>query len=568
MLFAVAAMTLSTAASGDEATSAYRTIPFTLPEAGSRIEPVDLDGDGLVDLLTADNEKLSVYFQRRDGEQAFDFARPDAQLELKGNAVGWALDYQLGQTDGTRRLIALVDGQQVLAWSIEERKFSKPATVLDVDSAVLPSGVYPLNFVRDVNGDGLNDLIIPGSGHLHIYMQNNAGSPAGEADDASTGGAEGSYSEPLTINARMMNNSRLLPDSHLDSEVGQRVRIPALQVRDLNGDTRPDLISASEERIDVFLADGKGRFPNAPSWSVDLKALAEGVGEINLDRVDYSNLSGLLAHTFDVQLEDVDGDGIDDLLIREGGKLTLYGGSSDGMDMEQPRQVLRSSGNVMGTLLQDEDGDGLKDLWLMRVQNVSLANLFLWLAISGSIDIETFVYQNQGHRFASRPHRKLTLTVKFPSILRSVDLLTTAMEPADGNNIVRAVRAQLGDADSTEDLAVLGQNSLSIFMNKVRAAQNESFLGLSDYSPTKNNYVYDLGKMLENPARSNAGDPDELSNQPADLEIPLPEQLVEGADLRNMDVVAWELNADGRDDFFVLLQREESTVSGVILLSQ
>lgn len=549
MLLTISAPAIADGEGESRKAPAYDTIPFTLPEAATRIEPVDLDGDGLVDLLTAHEHRINVYFQRAGAEPAFDFAEPDATLELKGSAIGWALDH--ASAESSPRLLALVDGKQVQAWRMEKRKFSTAETILNVDPNPLPAGAHPLNFVRDVNGDGLNDLIIPGLGSLHIYLQD----------------AEGGYAQPLTIQARIINDSRLRGEERLDTEVGQRIRIPALQIRDLNGDGQPDLISASEDRIDVFLADADGRFPGTASWSVDLRELQERVGKVNFDRVDYSNLSGLLAHTFDVQLEDVDGDGIHDLLIREGGKLTLYGGSREGVNLNQPRQVLRSSGNVLGTLLHDEDEDGLPDLWLMRVQNVSLANLFLWLAISGSVDIETFVYRNEGQRFASRPHRKLTLTVKFPSILRSVDLLTAAMAPAENDSVVRAVRAQLGDANGNQDLAVLGQRSLSIFMNKVRTGQQDHFLGLADYSRSKNSYVYDLGEILEKPARSDVGDLAALGNQ-ADLEIALPEQALEGADLRNMDVVAWELNGDGRDDFFILLQQQKSAVSGLLLLSR
>lgn len=527
---------------GAAAAANYQVIPFTLPQAASRIEALDVNGDGLLDLLTNHENNFNLYLQ---GDKGFDFAKPDASLELKGKAIGWALD----SNGDSHRLLALVDSRQVQAWNISKGKFSEPSTILSVHSAILPAGAYPLDFVRDINGDGLSDLIIPGAGYLQIYLQ----------------AAEGGYGEPLSIQARIMNDVRLDAGPRLDRQVGQRLRIPDLQIRDLNGDGRPDLISASAERIDVFLADAAGRFPAGPSWSVDLRQLEERVGEINFDQVDYSNLSGLLAHTYDVQLDDVDGDGIDDLLIREGGKLTLYGGSREGMDLSQPRQVLRSSGNVLGTLLRDEDEDGLQDLWLMRVQNVSLANLFLWLAISGSVDIETFVYRNEGKRFASRPHRKLILTVKFPSILRSVDLLTAAMEPAEGGNVVRAVRARLGDADSSGDLAVLGTQSLAIFMNKARDQQSEHFLGLSDYSRSKNNYVYDLAKLLENPARSDAG---LIPGAEPDFEIPLPEQFTEDLELRNMDVVARELNGDGRDDFFVLLERNGAAVRGLLLLSR
>ena len=45
-------------------------------------------------------------------------------------------------------------------------------------------------------------------------------------------------------------------------------------------------------------------------------------------------------------------------LLREGGKVSLFGGNADGMDFTQPRQVLRSGGNVITTFLQDENEDG------------------------------------------------------------------------------------------------------------------------------------------------------------------------------------------------------------------
>ena len=52
---------------------------------------------------------------------------------------------------------------------------------------------------------------------------------------------------------------------------------------------------------------------------------------------------------------------------------------SQGMDLDQPRQVLRSGGNVLSVFLFDEDDDGLKDLWLWRVETISVGDVFLWL---------------------------------------------------------------------------------------------------------------------------------------------------------------------------------------------
>ena len=59
----------------------------------------------------------------------------------------------------------------------------------------------------------------------------------------------------------------------------------------------------------------------------------------------------MLALTHEEWLDDVDGDGIEDLLLREGGKVSLFLGTRDGMDLANPRQVLRSGGNVLASLL-------------------------------------------------------------------------------------------------------------------------------------------------------------------------------------------------------------------------
>lgn len=532
--------------------SGYQSLPFTLSNAKSRIVPEDLDGDGLKDILTADEHLLSVYFQNADGQKPFDFSQADAVLALPGNATGWAIDKLPGhENQGGKRVLALLEGQQVQAWTISAEGFGDAETVLGSVSGFLPSGAYPLGFVRDINGDGLNDLIVPGPSELQLYLQT----------------PEGDYGDSLQIQSRMINYARLSPGENLASRVGQRVRIPQMNIRDVNNDHRKDLIARSEARVDVFLADSKGHFPTGANYSIDLQALKDRVGEVDFDKLDYSNLSGVLSHTYDVQLEDVDGDNIEDLLMREGGKLTLFGGTASGMDMQKPRQILKSSGNVLGTLLRDEDEDGLKDLWLVRVQNVSLGNLFLWLAVSGSIDIETYVYKNQGERFASRPHRKVTVSVKFPSILRSMDMVNGAMEPENDTAVIRSVRAQLDDENSAEDLAVLRQQSLAVFMNAIENDKSEHFLGLSNYSRDKDRYVYDLGKVLENPAIGGNRDLEAVQGHEADFDIRYASEKLQ-IDLSRADLQAWDMNGDGRDDFFVLSERDEDSVSGFLLLSR
>ena len=116
-----------------------------------------------------------------------------------------------------------------------------------------------------------------------------------------------------------------------------------MELRDVNSDGYDDLISRTDERLDVFIADeiGDAYFSSGASYSIDIAEIEERLGDFDIDNLDFSNLTGVLALTHEEVLDDVDGDGIEDLLLREGGKVSLFGGTYTGMNSEQPRQVLR-----------------------------------------------------------------------------------------------------------------------------------------------------------------------------------------------------------------------------------
>ena len=225
--------------------------------------------------------------------------------------------------------------------------------------------------------------------------------------------------------------------------------------------------------LDVFIADALGEryFPLSPSYSVNITEIEARLGEFDIDSLDFSNLTGVLALTHEEILEDVNGDGIDDLLLREGGKVSLFIGNESGMDLQKPRQVLRSGGNVLSTFLYDEDEDGLKDLWLWRVEPISVADIFVWLALSGSISIEAFIYPNDGERFARRPTRKITVELKFPSVIRlanSVRKIANEAKNRDSDEITPTHTANLDADRNHEDLLVLVNDQLKIFLNSIQ----------------------------------------------------------------------------------------------------
>tara|TARA_B110000495_G_C22948602_1_gene555418 strand:- start:257 stop:1297 length:1041 start_codon:yes stop_codon:yes gene_type:complete len=344
-----------------------------------------------------------------------------------------------------------------------------------------------------------------------------------------------------------------------------------MELRDINSDGYDDLVSRTEEELKVFIANANAAayFPNEASYSLNILEIEERLGEFDIDNLDFSNLTGLLALTHEEILEDVDGDGIDDLLLREGGKVSLFGGSEIGMNFEKPRQVLRSGGNVLGTFLQDENEDGLKDLWLWRVESISVGDIFVWLALSGSIAIEAFIYPNDGERFARRPSRKVTIDLKFPSVISLTSTfrdIEQELDDARSTETTFSSLASLDDNIDQQDLILMVSNQVQFFLNSIQpedVLDNESdlFLGALDYSRERDNYEFNVRDVIENIAIGGNRHLDAVADGTADSVIELSQGVVSG------DIIPVALNKDDRDDVIIFTETDSSHIRGLLLLS-
>lgn len=527
------------------AIESYTQLAFQLPGDTEQLLVADTDGDGQRELLTLSGNELRVYFQT-SGD--FDFTNGFQTITLPGAAVGW--DLSRGYGDQGLSIVALVEGRDVLRWQIEDRQISEPEFLLRNLNGFLTKGVNRLHFSRDVNSDSRDDLIIPGAGVLDLYIRND----------------DGSYQPGITVQTEVQMRTVLTP-GRLERETGQSMTIPLMELRDINADGATDLISRTEDQLDVFLASASNTryFEPTPTYSLDIAAIEERLGEFDLDRLDFSNLTGILAITHEEILEDMDGDGIDDLLLREGGKVSLFIGNPTGMEMDQPRQVLRSGGNVLSVFLFDENEDGLKDLWLWRVETISVGDVFLWLALSGSIAVEAFIYPNEGERFARRPTRRITVDLKFPSALRlagqAMDIARKAREsgaePAPPN-----ILANLDNDPERQDLLVLVNSRLELFLNAVApVTRTDPFLDGLGYNRNQDQYQIDIRDVLDNIAINETEELQSVQGREADQILALSGEINAG------DIIAVELNNDGLDDVFVFTRRDNVQISGILLLS-
>jgi len=514
----------------------------------------DLNGDGLREILAVNETGLQVYFQAESG---FDFASNHI-IEFPGQAVGWDLSTQYDDS-GSASIIALIDGQEVLVWRVADQSLLEPVSIKQNLGGYISKGINRLHFSRDINGDGIDDFLIPGAGVINLYIS------SGRGDDGTL-----SYQTPLSVRSELRMRTNL-NEGGLERRTGQSIRIPMMELRDVNSDGFDDLISRTEEELKVFIADASADayFPSDANYALDILAIEERLGEFDIDSLDFSNLTGLLALTHEEILEDVDGDGVDDLLLREGGKVSLFGGSDEGMDFTQPRQVLRSGGNVLSTFLQDENEDGLKDLWLWRVENISVGDIFVWLALSGSIAVEAFIYPNDGERFARRPSRKVTIDLKFPSV---ISLTSTArdiekeLEEARLGDTVFSSVANLDDNVAQQDLILMVSRQIQFFLNSIQPEEetdNESelFLSALDYSRERDNYEFNIRDVIENVSIGGNRYVDTVAGRTADSAIELNQSVVLG------DIIPVTLNGDERDDLIIFTESDSSHIRGLLILS-
>lgn len=523
----------------------HRVLPFEPDATISRALFVDIDGDRRQDLLVATSGELRLH-RFRSGP-GYDLAAPDGRLPLSGGAIAWDLDR--GPDGRGLRVVLLVDGRDVLVAGIDPAtgSIAPPTRALSGLSGFLPQGVHSIPFVRDVDGDGGADLVVPGLDRYQVHLRT----------------PEGGWGPGLSVHLRTRLESRLDPGGDLVTRLGQSVTVPMLGLRDVNADGKEDLVAESEDSIDAYLARRGGGFPPEPSFSVDLAASRERVGRFDPDDVDFSNLTAAVRHTVQSLMQDVSGDRIEDLVLREGGKILLYHGAVDGLDLSRPRQVLRSGGNVVMVALHDEDEDGADDLWLVRIETISMADIFLWLVASGSVDFEVFIYRNLKGVFARRPGRKLTVTVEFPALRDLAGIGERIDEAKRDRESLSAAWASLDGASDREDsLLVLTGAELRAYLDVETDDDEETtILDLIGYSRDRDDYTVDVEEVADRILLAEQKVVARYRDRKPDLRIPV------GAGYGGGDLAVLDLDGDGIDDALVLPPASEGISRGELLLS-
>jgi hypothetical protein len=385
----------------------------------------DLDGDGTPEIL------LAVHEPGKDFARRLEVWRPGAgggstraeTIALTPDVVAFAhADVRAG---GGEELL-LFNAGGVFVWrSGPEARPERLLTSEFLWQTADPELVFEWQEgVRDLDGDGLVDLVLPEPGGFSIALQRRPRAPDGsgadpgktarwdvvtrvrvplDADVDGEGGSEGG-----NVEGRRDRDSFSLQirTSDHDAEtsgplVSVRERVPAPFWLDWDADSDLDLLLQTARHLHVWLQDPGRGFTEAPQHSLALPVAADRTRELDASYsahavdLDLDRRADCVIFAGDKRSEDVRTQGLffAQSAVAEGPP--LFG--QDG----RPSSLLVFAGFVADPTFRDLDGDGYPELVLETLRPDLIDQIRS--ASSESIDVDLYVYRNRRGVLARQP---------------------------------------------------------------------------------------------------------------------------------------------------------------------
>ena len=396
-------------------------VPVEKPLVVQDATAADVNGDGRPDLLVVAaparprfDRKLLVYLGRRGGSA---FApSPDITIDLPDDVVALAPGDVLPDPG---REIVLFSGHGAYAWQ-PGRERQRAIRLAEAD--VLWQLPHPTRVilweagVRDIDGDGLDDLLIPEPDGYRIALQRRGASGEVTFDPVSVIRLP---PDPVAEAQAESLSGLLLRGDRRRIEVALRLgdrggepsgplldvieSVPAPQLADWDADGDLDLLALTASRLHVWTQDN-GRFQ-----AVRPEGFASPV---TVDRGRLFDIS------YGAYAGDLDGDGRVDCVMFAGDQradevrtqvLVFLQAAGPFGPGGVPQQVLVIAGFAGAARLDDVDGDGRPDLVAMSFRPDFLETI----KGGGDIEVELYVYRNEGGRFSRNPH--LTHVMRLPA---------------------------------------------------------------------------------------------------------------------------------------------------------
>ena len=392
----------------------------------------DLDGDGRRDLVICTSREGEEQPSRRlqihltstagDLDGAAFHAAPDHVLEVTPDVQAYAVG-DVHPDAGSE--IVLFTPRGAFAWR-PRAKDEKDSFVLLARAEYLwqlaplrhlpewPSGV------RDVDADGLDDLMLPTpDGYLVAFQRRTAASGAADFSSQSflrvapnllerppsltvSGSEAGAHSGMSGGRFEFGVQMRRSEGEERGPLLSVHERLPAPQLVDWDADGDLDFWAQGNEQLHVWIQAVPGHFDTDPTLRLELP--------VKLDTARQLDVS------FSSHALQLDEDGQGDCVVFAGDKrsdkvrtqVLVYGRQADAGDRAPlfgpdglPRQLIVIAGFAGYPDFDDVDGDGLADLVVGSFRPDLIDQIRS--ASSKRLDLELYVYLNRGGVFSKRP---------------------------------------------------------------------------------------------------------------------------------------------------------------------